>query len=149
MGNHVPRVLPINLLLITEMMMATMMTAQIAFPALLEHLVLSAPCSATDALPEQENLKIKHQTKPNVFPVKVAVIKIYLEMTLALIAQLDGFKHYKEKNFAFPASPVKKVRHLASDAINVQKGTTRTNRNNPNVQKPAMVLLSWVVVPLR
>jgi hypothetical protein len=131
------------------MMIITMITAQIAFPALLEHSVLPAPCSATDALPEQENLKIKHQTKPNVFPVKVVVIKIYLETTPASIAQLDGFKRYKEKNFVFRASPAKKVLHLASDAINVQKVTIRTNRNNPNVQKPVMGPSSWVAAPLR
>ena len=119
MENHAPRALPIHLLLITELMMVTMITAMIAFPALLVHTVLLALCSATDALLEQENLKIKHQTKQHVSPVRVVDIKIYLEMTLALIAQLDGIKRLKEKNFVFPASLVKRERRLASDAINV------------------------------
>jgi len=55
MANHAPYALPINLLLIKEMMLVTTMTAQIACPALLVHTVLPDPCSATDVLLEKEH----------------------------------------------------------------------------------------------
>ena len=54
----------------------------------------------------------------------------------------------RARPFAFPASPVKKEHHLASNVINAQMVTTLTNSNSQNARKQKVERLSWAAVPL-